>query len=208
MRRSPKKGLGDPNQLRQPLLARSCLSIALQLALSPTLVFAIEIKHLLDTAIFNQERNPGSRGSRSGHLLFLTGRDCPGRRVRQARFGRRDAASKFCCRFAITGPQFGAFDRPDELAPRRALRLHLHQRLAADLGRCTLGECGCRKADRGENKQNPHRHFPFAIDGLTPSVDGRPSLSRKCATEPGPRSWKLSNVSSEPTRQRSGLPAK
>jgi hypothetical protein len=87
---------------------------------------------------------------------------CPGRRVRQARFGRRDAASKFCCRFAITGPQFGAFDRPDELAPRRALRLHLHQRLAADLGRCTLGECGCRKADSGENEENPHGHFPFA----------------------------------------------
>jgi hypothetical protein len=27
-----------------------------------------------------------------------------------------------------------------------------------------LGERGCRKADRGENEQNPHRHFPFAYE--------------------------------------------
>jgi hypothetical protein len=36
--------------------------------------------------------------------------------------------------------------------------------LGANLGRCILGECGCRKADRGENEQKPRRHFPFAYE--------------------------------------------
>jgi hypothetical protein len=36
--------------------------------------------------------------------------------------------------------------------------------------------------------------------GVTPSHDGRPSVSRRWATEPFPRSWKLSSVSSEISR--------
>ena len=37
-------------------------------------------------------------------------------------------------------------------------------------------------------------------NGLTPSQDARPSVSRRWATEPFPRSWKLSSVSSEISR--------
>src|SRR5258708_30363238 len=40
----------------------------------------------------------------------------------------------------------------------------------------------------------------FLLSGLTPSVDGRPSVSRRWATEVFPRSWKLSSVSSEISR--------
>src|SRR5450631_3588700 len=55
-------------------------------------------------------------------------------------------------RDAITSPQLGALDRSDEFAARWLFRLHLNQRLVADLGRSTLSECGCRKADRGKNQ--------------------------------------------------------
>jgi hypothetical protein len=34
-----------------------------------------------------------------------------------------------------------------------------------------LGECSCRKADRGKNEQNPHRHFPLH---LQPQLTSRP----------------------------------
>ena len=45
------------------------------------------------------------------------------------------------------------------------------------------------------------RYFPFAFSpGRTPSVDGRPSVSRRSATEPRPRSGKLSNISSDASR--------
>jgi hypothetical protein len=37
-------------------------------------------------------------------------------------------------------------------------------------------------------------------DGLTPSVDGKPKVSRRCATELCPRSCRLSSVLSEASR--------
>src|SRR5260370_19188544 len=40
----------------------------------------------------------------------------------------------------------------------------------------------------------------FLLSGLTPSVDGRPSVSRRWAAEVFPRSWQLSSVSSEISR--------
>jgi hypothetical protein len=40
-------------------------------------------------------------------------------------------------------------------------------------------------------------------NGLTPSVDGKPKVSRRCATEPGPRFWRLSSVASDISRTSS-----
>ena len=40
----------------------------------------------------------------------------------------------------------------------------------------------------------------FLLKGLTPSQDGRPSVSRRCETEPRPKSGKLSNISSDASR--------
>jgi hypothetical protein len=44
---------------------------------------------------------------------------------------------------AIARPQLGALDGSDEFAALRFFRLHLYQRLVADLWRRTLTECGC-----------------------------------------------------------------
>jgi hypothetical protein len=138
-------------------------------------------QHFLELALLHG--GPASScGSRSGHLLFLARRDCPGSHRRQVP-RCWDAASKFC-RFAITSPQFGASDRPNELAPRRALRLHLHQRFVADLGRCILRECICREADRGENEQNPHRHFPFAFSPRNAGRELTPFRETLCERNP------------------------
>ena len=40
----------------------------------------------------------------------------------------------------------------------------------------------------------------FLPSGVTPSVDGRPKVLRRCPTEPCPRSGKLSNISSDASR--------
>src|ERR1700704_4423045 len=40
----------------------------------------------------------------------------------------------------------------------------------------------------------------FLLTGLTPSVDGRPKVSRRWATEVIPRAWKLSSISSDVSR--------
>ena len=55
-------------------------------------------------------------------------------------------------RYAITSPQLRALDRSDEFAARWLFRLYLNQRLVANLGRRSLSECGCRKADRGKHQ--------------------------------------------------------
>jgi hypothetical protein len=43
-------------------------------------------------------------------------------------------------------------------------------------------------------------HNCRAYGGLTPSHDGRPRVSRRCASEPWPRSGKLSNILSDASR--------
>jgi hypothetical protein len=43
----------------------------------------------------------------------------------------------------------------------------------------------------------PLAHFFL---GLTPSPDGKPKVSRRCVTESGPRSGKLSNMWSDASR--------
>src|SRR5450755_4723026 len=93
-------------------------------------------------------------------LLFLTGWNGVDILFREGVCFRR--APKLG-RYAITSPQLGALDRSDEFAARWLFRLYLNQRLVADLGRCTLSECRCRKADRGNNQYNSHCHFPFAF---------------------------------------------
>jgi hypothetical protein len=60
-----------------------------------------------------------SRGSRSGHLLFLTGWDCPG--CRQVRFGRGGRAPKLR-RYAVISPQFRALVCPHPQARQRSPR--------------------------------------------------------------------------------------
>jgi hypothetical protein len=39
---------------------------------------------------------------------------------------------------------FVSLDHSDKFTSGRSLRLHLHMWLVADLGRCTLRECGCQ----------------------------------------------------------------
>src|SRR5450631_4871706 len=110
-------------------------------------------------------RDPGTAGivisSPSARaLLFLTGWTGFDILFREGFCFRR--APKLG-RYAITSPQLGALDRSDEFAARWLFRLYLNQRFVANLGRRTLSECGCRKADRGKKQQNSHCHFPFAV---------------------------------------------
>ena len=82
-------------------------------------------------------------------LLFLTGWNSFDILFRE-RFRFRRAPK--LRRYAVTSPQLGAPDRSDEFAARWLFRLYLNQRFVANLGRRTLSECGCRKADRGKNQ--------------------------------------------------------
>src|SRR5712672_656777 len=40
----------------------------------------------------------------------------------------------------------------------------------------------------------------FLPKGLTPTVEGRPKVSRRCATDPFPRSWRFNNIASDASR--------
>ena len=42
----------------------------------------------------------------------------------------------------------------------------------------------------------------FLPKGLTPSVEGRPNVSRRCATDPFPRSWRFNNIALMPLVSR------
>jgi hypothetical protein len=84
--------------------------------------------------------------------LFLIGRDCFGRLVRQDLRLRRGCRAPKLRPYAVTGPQLCAPDRSNEFAADRLFRLYLDQRFLADLGRRTLSKRGCRKADSNEYK--------------------------------------------------------
>src|ERR1700692_3912419 len=68
---------------------------------------------------------------------------------------------------------------------RASLLLNVSWRKAVE----AVGDRGTRVLDHG-----------FLLFGRTPSVDGRPSVSRRWATEPLPRSGKLRSVSSDVSR--------
>ena len=85
-------------------------------------------------------------------LLFLAGWNGFDILFRVGLRFRRGCRAPQLRRYAITRPQPGALDRSDEFAARWLFRLYLNQRLVANLGRRSLSECGCRKADRGKNQ--------------------------------------------------------
>ena len=60
-------------------------------------------------------------------------------------------------------------------------------------------ECGARES-RPRGLGNSANQTGLLLNGLTPSVDGKPKVSRRCATEPSPRSWRLSSVASDASR--------
>src|SRR5450631_1142105 len=47
---------------------------------------------------------------------------------------------------------------------------------------------------------NRRNQVGFLPKGLTSTVEGRPKVSRRCATDPFPRSWRLNNVASDAAR--------
>ena len=68
-----------------------------------------------------------------------------------SRFPLLTRNSNFLFHSCVTAEDRSAPWEPRSVGPIATQCLHVHQRLVADLGRRTLRECGCRKADRGEN---------------------------------------------------------